>query len=79
LTFRDVHGTHVFTGPQIKTEETKIGMLVSVVTQPGVDHGSMTFTIVIISKVNLRFEQKAQSPRSASQPAPAEGHQHFRV
>jgi hypothetical protein len=45
--YQDGFQSHSFSGPQIKTEETALGTLVTVVTRMTVDTGSTTFTLVV--------------------------------
>ena len=45
--YQDGTQSHSFSGPQIKTEATAIGTLVTVVTRMTVDTGSTTFTLVV--------------------------------
>ena len=50
--YHDSHGTHAFSGDQIRTEQTEIGTLVSVTIQLTVDSGSTSFSL-LVPTVNL--------------------------
>jgi hypothetical protein len=50
--YHDATQSKTFKGPQIKTEDSVLGTLVSVVIVPGVDSGSTSFT-VLVPRVNL--------------------------
>jgi hypothetical protein len=56
--YHDATQSRTFKGPQIKTEETELGTLVSVVIVPGVDTGSTSFTL-LIPRVNLGTSDSA--------------------
>jgi len=56
--YHDAHQSKAFSGDQIRTTKTEIGMLVSVVINPSVDTGSTAFSLLVPS-VNLSLSDSA--------------------
>ncbi|MFO0762949.1 MAG: hypothetical protein U0359_41320 [Byssovorax sp.] len=61
FTYQDAHQTLSFRGDEIRTQETEIGMLVSVSLRRTVDTGSTTFTVLIPT---VRLDQGHSAPVS---------------
>jgi hypothetical protein len=51
--YQDTHQSKLFIGNQIRTEETELGTLVSVLIQQKPDAGTTAFTLVV-PRINLR-------------------------
>lgn len=70
FSYQDVHKSLQFTGDEIRTLETEIGLLVTVNLQVTIDSGSTTFSLLL---PNVNLDDQVQQGAGMSAPITTEG------